>query len=91
MRACMVGYAFYETDNRIRRYAEALVGRGDEVDAIVLGRPGQRPFEMIKGVRVCRIQKRTRDETGPISYLKKILIFFAILVGVGLATSKEAL
>jgi glycosyltransferase involved in cell wall biosynthesis len=75
MRACMVGYAFYETDNRIRRYAEALVRRGDEVDAIVLQREGQVPFEIIKGVRVYRIQKRVRDEKGPFSYLRKVLMF----------------
>ena len=50
MRACMVGYAFYETDNRVRRYAEALVRRGDEVDAIVLRRAGQVSFEVINGV-----------------------------------------
>ncbi len=75
MRACMVGYAFYETDNRIRRYAEALVRRGDEVDAIVLRREGQAPFEIIKGVRVYRIQTRVRDERGPFSYLRKVLMF----------------
>src|SRR5271157_4559534 len=76
MRACMVGYAFYETDNRVRRYAEALVRRGDEVDAIVLRREGQVSFEVINGVNVYRIQRRVRDERRPISYLMKILMFF---------------
>ena len=76
MKACMVGYAFYETDNRIRRYAEALVSRGDEVDAIVLGRPGQKSFEVIKGVRVYRIQTRVRDEKKPATYLRKVMAFF---------------
>ena len=34
MRACMLAYSFYEEDSRIRRYAEALVKRGEQVDAI---------------------------------------------------------
>src|SRR5271165_6190714 len=76
MRACMLGYTFYETDNRVRRYAEALVRRGDEVDAIVLGREGQVVNEIVKGVHVRRIQRRVRDERRPISYLMKILMFF---------------
>ena len=75
MRACMLGYAFYETDNRVRRYAEALVRRGDEVDAIVLRREGQVSFEVINGVNVCRIQKRVRDERSPFSHLRKVMMF----------------
>jgi glycosyltransferase involved in cell wall biosynthesis len=31
---------------------------------------------MIQGVRVSRIQKRVIDETGPVSYLLKLLVFF---------------
>ena len=37
MRICMVAYSFYETDNRVRRYAEALARRGDKVDALSIG------------------------------------------------------
>src|ERR1035437_9850307 len=76
MRVCMVAYTFYETDNRVRRYAEALVKRGDQVDAIALARDGQPSFEIIQGVRVFRVQKRVIDETGPMSYLVKLLLFF---------------
>jgi glycosyltransferase involved in cell wall biosynthesis len=72
----MVAYSFYETDNRVRRYAESLVRRGDQVDAIALGREGQPDFEVISGVRVFRIQKRVTDEGGPFSYLWKLLLFF---------------
>ena len=72
----MVAYTFYETDSRVRRYAEALVKRGDQVDAIVLRREGQGSFDIIRGVRVHRIQKRLIDETGPLSYLTKLLMFF---------------
>ena len=76
MRACMLAYTFYEADNRVRRYAEALAKRGDEVDAIALRRDGQPRFEVIRGVRVYRIQERRIDEKGPFSYLWKLLLFF---------------
>lgn len=72
----MVAYTFYETDNRVRRYAEALAKRGDRVDAIALSRDGKEPFETIRGVRVHRIQKRLIDEKGPFTYLWKLLMFF---------------
>ena len=72
----MLAYTFYDADNRVRRYAEALVRRGGQVDAIALAREGQPAFEVIRGVRVFRIQKRTIDETGPFSYLVKLLLFF---------------
>jgi glycosyltransferase involved in cell wall biosynthesis len=76
MKACMLAYTFYENDNRVRRYAEALVKRGDEVDAIVLCQKGQPSHEVIGGVHVYRIQKRVIDERGPFSYLRKLLKFF---------------
>src|SRR5581483_9408496 len=76
MRVCMLAYSFYDADNRVRRYAEALVRRGDQVDAIAVGHAGQPPVEMINGVRVFRIQSRVRDESVPFSYLLKILLFF---------------
>src|SRR5208283_5771817 len=33
---CMLAYSFYESDNRIMRYADALAQRGDTVDVIAL-------------------------------------------------------
>ncbi|HEY2856842.1 MAG TPA: glycosyltransferase family 4 protein [Terracidiphilus sp.] len=72
----MVAYSFYDADNRVRRYAEALVRRGDQVDAIAVGHAGQPAFEVIHGVRVFRVQSRVRDESGPFSYLAKMLLFF---------------
>ncbi|MBZ5723518.1 MAG: glycosyltransferase family 4 protein [Acidobacteriia bacterium] len=72
----MVAYTFYENDNRVRRYAEALVRRGDEVEAVALRQEGQQSYEVINGVRVHRIQKRAVDEKGPLSYLRKLVQFF---------------
>jgi glycosyltransferase involved in cell wall biosynthesis len=72
----MLAYSFYDADNRVRRYAEALARRGDQVDALAVGHAGQPPVEVINGVRVFRLQSRVRDEKGPVSYLLKILLFF---------------
>jgi len=76
VKICMISYSFYESDNRVRRYAETLAKRGDEVDVFALGREGKPDFEVITGVRVYRIQKRARDEKGPGTYLLKLLKFF---------------
>lgn len=72
----MVAYSFYESDNRVRRYAETLIKEGHQVDAVALRKPGQIRFEVIKGVCVHRIQERTIDEKGKLSYLYRLLKFF---------------
>lgn len=76
MNVCMVAYTFYESDNRVRRYAESLAQRGDRVDAFALQRPGLPAYEVLRGVHVYRIQKRVINEGGPFSYLIKLLLFF---------------
>jgi glycosyltransferase involved in cell wall biosynthesis len=75
MRACMVAYTFYEPDNRVRRYAETLVKRGDQVDAIVLRQPGQQSRTVVSGVNVYKIQGRKINEKMKIQYLFKLLLF----------------
>jgi glycosyltransferase involved in cell wall biosynthesis len=75
MKVCMVAYTFYESDNRVMRYSEALAGRGDEVDVICLGREGQPATEALNGVCVVRIQTRSRDEKTKLSYLLRIVQF----------------
>ncbi len=73
----MVAYSFYESDNRVRRYAETLVQAGYAVDAFALRQPGQARRETINGVRVYRIQKRRINEKGRLAYLFRLLAFFA--------------
>jgi len=75
MKACMLAYTLYEMDNRVRRYAEALAERGDDVDVYVLGKPGQPRRGMLNGVRIHRIQTRVRNEKRPLIYLAKLLLF----------------
>src|SRR5437660_11286242 len=70
-RICMVTHSFYESDNRIIRYAEALTERGDQVEVVALRRSAQMlRRELVNGVLVHRIQDRFgKDEASPWSYL----------------------
>jgi glycosyltransferase involved in cell wall biosynthesis len=72
----MLTYSFYESDNRVRRYAETLVRRGDSVDVISLRRKGENVYNELNGVRIQRVQERVRDEKGKLDYLSRILKFF---------------
>ncbi len=75
-RVCMLAYTFYESDNRVLRYASALRDRGDQVDVIALSsEPNQPAFEVVEGVNVHRIQGRVRNEQGKFSYLSRLLRF----------------
>src|SRR5262249_21539396 len=59
----------------IKQYANALVQRGDSVDVIALRHPGEPQNSVINGVNVFRIQTRTINERGPLTYLVRILRF----------------
>jgi len=76
MNVCMLAYSFYESDGRIKRYAETLATRGDHVDVISLKNTSQPSFENIKGVNVYRIQERIPNEKGKLSYFEKLLRFW---------------
>src|ERR1700741_5376325 len=78
MRICMLAYSFYETDARIKQYATALVERGDTVDVIALRQPGQPNHSVLNGVNVFRIQTRTINERGPLTYLSRIMRFLLV-------------
>ncbi|MGH7181143.1 MAG: glycosyltransferase, partial [Nitrospiraceae bacterium] len=77
-KICMVAYTNYESDNRVRRYAEALVKRGDHVDVIAISE-GNAPLgeEEISGVRVCKIQRRENIDQGKWTYAWSLLRFLA--------------
>lgn len=75
MRVCMVSYSFYESDTRIMQYAKALVQRGDSVEVFALGRPGDRVSEILDGVKLERVQRRSVNEKGRLAYLFRILRF----------------
>lgn len=77
LRICMLAYAFYENDTRILQYATALAQRGDTVDVIALRRDDTSPeFEVLNGVNVYRIQRRTVNERSLFTYVSRIASFF---------------
>jgi glycosyltransferase involved in cell wall biosynthesis len=71
----MIAYSFYETDNRVMRYAETLAKRGDYVEVFALQREGLPEYEFLDGVHVHRLQRREVNEKGRFTYLNRILQF----------------
>ncbi len=76
LKVCMLVYSFYESDNRVIRYAETLAKRGDRVDVIALRRDGQPYTEILNGVRVFRVQSRVKNEKRAFDYLARLTRFF---------------
>lgn len=77
LRIAMVSYSFYETDNRVLRYASTLAKRGDYVDVFALRREGKPAEEEMEGVHVHRLQGRTLNEKNRLSYAWRICQFLA--------------
>jgi len=71
----MITYSFYETDNRVMRYAETLAKRGDHVDVLALQRGDLPKQEQLDGVNLFRLQRREVNEKGRLSYLVRIVQF----------------
>jgi glycosyltransferase involved in cell wall biosynthesis len=76
VRVCHLAYTFYESDNRLMRYAEPIAQAGNDVDVIALRRAGQAWSAVTSGVRVFRIQRRTINEKSTNAYLLKLVWFF---------------
>jgi len=76
MRIAMVAYTFYDGDNRVMRYAETLVKRGDHVDVFALRGAEQTAEEDVNGVSVHRLQGRLLNERGVASYAWRLTQFF---------------
>jgi glycosyltransferase involved in cell wall biosynthesis len=76
LRIAMVAYTFYESDNRVMRYAETLAKRGDHVDIFALRRVGMPVEEVINGVHVHRLQGRLLNERSRFSYAWRLSLFF---------------
>jgi glycosyltransferase involved in cell wall biosynthesis len=74
-KVCMLAYTGYEADNRVRRYAEALARRGDQVEVVALGEPGT---EEISGVTLHRIQRRPDNERHKLTYFWRVLRFLIV-------------
>jgi glycosyltransferase involved in cell wall biosynthesis len=76
-KICMVAYTAYERDNRVRRYAETLVKRGDSVDviAISVGHLRNQPQTRLNGVTVYRVQHREHNERSKWTYAWRLVRF----------------
>lgn len=76
-RVCMLTHSFYESDNRVIRYAESLAQRGDCIEVFALRRAADHPKEeVINGVKVLRIQDRFgKNQQSKSSYLWPLLCF----------------
>ena len=75
-RICMLAYSWYETDGRIRRYAEALTRRGDLVDVIALeGLNKGHRLSTLNGVTVHHVDRRNFKESGHWGYALQLFRF----------------
>lgn len=75
-RVLMVAYSYYESDPRVIREAEAARDGGFEVDFLALRKPGSAPVELLRGVRVVRINQEKYRGGGRMQYLLAYLLFF---------------
>lgn len=75
-RVCMLAYTFYDSDNRVMRYTEALARRGDTVDVVALRHEDEKQPPVTEGnITVHRIQQRLLNEKGKLSYLIRLMRF----------------
>jgi len=76
----MITHSFYESDNRVLRYAETLARRGDLVEVAALRRSAKMPKEeVINGVRVFRLQDRLgKTEKSKLAFLGPVLRFLLV-------------
>ena len=75
-RVCSVAYTHYRSDPRVRREAEALAARGDEVTVVGLARDGEPREQVIAGVRVVSLPVERYRGSGPRQYLLSYGAFF---------------
>jgi len=72
----MVAYSYYEVDPRVIREAEAAVEGGFDVDVLVLRRPGTPQMEILRGVRVIRLNQSKFRGKNRFRYFWAYLNFF---------------
>src|SRR5687767_7471281 len=72
----MIAYTYYESDPRVIREAEAAVAGGFEVDFLALRRENTPACEVVRGVRVLRLNQTRYRGRGHVKYLLSYLEFF---------------
>ena len=76
MKICMIAYTHYPTDSRVRREAEALAVRGDDVDFICLGDKNSPKQETFYGVTLIKIRHNRYRGGNTAQYLLSYIKFF---------------
>ncbi|MGN9906641.1 glycosyltransferase family 4 protein [Phytohabitans sp. LJ34] len=69
LRIGMIVVSEYESDPRVRRQAEALVARGDEVTVVALAAPGRPEIDVVDGVNVVHLPTRKYRGSSAKAYL----------------------
>ncbi|BCB91400.1 hypothetical protein Psuf_087130 [Phytohabitans suffuscus] len=69
LRIGMIVVSEYESDPRVRRQAEALVARGDEVTVVALAAPGRPEVDVVDGVKVVHLPTRKYRGSSAKAYL----------------------
>ncbi len=85
-RALVIAYTTYIHDGRVKRHAEALARRGDQVDAITLaaGKTG-----LINGVNVVGLEIPRYRGSSRTSYLKSYVNFFVAAARKAMELSRD--
>lgn len=74
-RICMVAYSEYRTDTRVRREAEALAARGDNVTVLALAPAGEAGTASLNGVYLEQVGIRRYRGSAALNYLAGYLVF----------------
>src|SRR5216683_2795142 len=86
-RILIIAYTAYARDGRVKRQAEALTSRGDQVDAICLadGEVGDNHGVRVTGLRLQRYRGASR-----INYLRSYINFFSLSASLAIRRSMKA-
>jgi glycosyltransferase involved in cell wall biosynthesis len=76
-RICAIKYTQYRSDPRVRREAEALAARGDDVTVLALREAGRPALDYIEGVRVIGLPVERYRGGATARYLASYARFFA--------------
>lgn len=74
-KICMLAFTYYSTDSRVRREAEALTSRGDQVDLICL-KEKEQEMRICNGVNLFPVSVQRYRGNSAVAYLIRYFFFF---------------
>jgi glycosyltransferase involved in cell wall biosynthesis/peptidoglycan/xylan/chitin deacetylase (PgdA/CDA1 family) len=76
LRVCMLTYSAYEFDNRVRRYAESLAMRGDDVEVLSVSLGDESPRDTtLDGVKITHLIGKTQLRGSTAAYVLQVTRF----------------